>query len=122
MATLPKTYSQLEQQMKRCIELCQRCHNVCVGLVDSQSTGDRLSEALLRVLQDCAEICQTSTNFLLRGSKFHAQICGVCAEICLQCAAACEEFPTNSRMKEGAEICRQCAESCQMMMAIAVSK
>ena len=31
------------------------------------------------VLLDCAEICQTSANFMLRGSPLHTNTCAACA-------------------------------------------
>lgn len=120
MVTMPKTHAKMGQEMAHCLELCQQCHNACSGVV---SYGlQHLSEPLLRLLQDCAEICETSADFILRSSEFHAQTCGLCAEICLKCAAACEEFPQDSRLQECARLCRHCAEACQMMLAMAVSR
>lgn len=124
MATMPKTQAKLEQHMTHCLELCQECHNVCAGVISyGLQRGDKyLTEVTLRLLLDCAEICQTSANFMLRGSEFHAQTCGVCAEICLKCAAACEEFSEDSRLQECATVCRKCAEACQLMVAIATPR
>lgn len=124
MATMPKTQAKLEQHMADCLELCQQCHNVCAGVISyGMQRGDNyLNEIALRLLQDCAEICQTSANFMLRGSEFHGQICAACAEICLKCATACEEFAEDSRLQECAEVCRKCAEACQITVAIATPR
>jgi hypothetical protein len=31
------------------------------------------------LLLDCAEICQTAANFMLRNSELHSRTCAVCA-------------------------------------------
>lgn len=112
------------EQISHCIELCQKCHNVCVEVLSYslQRGDDRLQETTLRLLRDCAEICQTNANFLLRSSEFHAQTSSVCAEICGKCATAFAEFTDDSRLKGCADICRKCAESCQIIVAMAVPR
>ena len=54
---------------------------------------------------ECAEICRTAANFMLRNSEHHARICGVCAGVCDRCAEDCE------RLAVGDEMMQQCAES-----------
>jgi len=73
----------------------------------------------IRLFMDCAEICQTSANFMLRMSDFHAQTCGVCADICEQCAADCDRFVGDEIMQQCAETCRSCAESSRNMSGMA---
>ena len=80
--------------------------------------GGRHAEAgHLQLLLDCAEICQTSANFMTRGSELHNRTCAVCAEICERCAEDCEQFGDEALMKACAETCRRCAESCRQMAA-----
>lgn len=76
--------------------------------------------AHIRLMLDCAEICQTSANFMLRGSDLHASTCGVCAQVCEQCATDCDRMGDDAQMKACADMCRRCAETCrQMSMAMA---
>lgn len=65
-----------------------------------------------RLMMNCAEICQTSLNFMLSGSPYSNQICGICAEICDACAESCEQL---DGMDDCATACRECAESCREM-------
>jgi hypothetical protein len=58
----------------------------------------------------CAEICQTSANFLLLGVEQHRQTCGVCALVCEECAKSLEGL---DGMELCLETCRRCAESCR---------
>lgn len=106
-------------QMQECIDNCTTCHRVCVETASyCLEQGGRHAEAShVRLLLDCAEICQTSANFMLRGSELHAYTCGACAEICARCADACERMGDDEQMRRCAEVCRRCADSCRGMAA-----
>jgi len=77
--------------------------------------GKHAEASHIQLLLACAEICQTSANFMLLGSDLHARTCGVCAEVCEQCATSCEQMGNDAQMQACAEACRRCAESCQRM-------
>jgi len=62
----------------------------------------------------CAEICQTSANFMLIGTHHHKHACRICADICRECAQSCEEV---GGMKGCVATCRCCVEFCQKMTA-----
>jgi hypothetical protein len=93
------------------------CHAVCQEMVTHclQQGGEHAEAGHLRLLLDCAEICQVSANFMLRGSPFHVRTCAACAEICQACAEDCEQMGGDERMRACAEACRRCAESCAQM-------
>ena len=103
--------------MQDCIDACIECHRVCEETVIYclQQGGEHTEPSHIRLLLDCAEICQTSANFMLRGSDLHMRTCGVCAEACEQCAADCERMGSDEQMRICAETCRRCAESCSAM-------
>jgi hypothetical protein len=106
-----------DQQMRDCIQECQRCHDICMETITHclEMGGDHAEPGHIQLLSDCAEICQTSANFMLRTSDFHGQVCGVCAEVCERCAEDCERFEDDEMMQQCAEICRSCARSCSEM-------
>jgi hypothetical protein len=126
-----------------CIEQCTRCHNVCMETFNySLWLGGRYNESVhLRLLLDCAEICQTSANFMLRGSDLHRETCSTCAVVCENCAQDCERYAVpgtgqgaamshhsgraepskekmDEQMKHCAKVCRECTESCRQMAAM----
>jgi hypothetical protein len=107
---------QHQAEMRRCIELCTECHNVCVETLARclQHGGEHAEPAHVRLMLDCAEICQTSANFMLRGSELHGRTCGVCADVCERCARDCAGF-AEEFMQRCADACRRCAESCRQM-------
>ena len=104
-------------EMQECIDNCARCHAVCVETTaHCLELGGRHAEAHhIRLLQDCAQICATSADFMLRGSDLHHHTCGACAEVCERCAEACARIGDDDMMRRCAEACRRCAESCRLM-------
>lgn len=109
--------NEMSPEMADCISKCFECYSSClraaiefkprVGSVPS-------AEDHIRLMLACAEMCRTSAQFMIIGTKHHKHTCKECAEICLECAAACE---TLGNMQECAESCRACSESCAMMAA-----
>lgn len=107
--------TQMSQDIERCISECLNCHRICLETVQHclQMGGKHASPEHIKLLLDCAEICQTSANFMLRGSNLHGRTCAVCAEVCTRCAESCEETGDGEQMRACAEACRSCAESCR---------
>jgi hypothetical protein len=105
------------QSLQPCIDVCTECHNICLEMVSHclDKGGKHADSSHIRTLIDCADICRTSADFMLRGSDLHASTCGACSEVCLQCAESCDQFDTDAEMKRCAEVCRRCAESCEQM-------
>ncbi len=105
--------------MQECIQNCLDCHRICVETAAHclQMGGKHAEASHIRLLLDCADICQTSANFMLRGSDLHVRTCAVCAEVCDLCAQSCEQFGDDEQMRACVEVCRRCAESCRAMAA-----
>lgn len=112
---------EISADMRDCIQACQRCHNICLEtIMHCLRMGDEHAEPEhIRLLMDCAEICQTSANFMLRTSNLHGLTCEICAEICERCARDCDRFVDDTMMQACAQTCRNCAESCRQMAASA---
>ena len=106
--------------VQRAIEDCTECHAICVQTMQYsvQQGGPYVAPDFLRLLEDCAQTCQTSEDFMLRGSPFSAAICTVCAEVCDQCAVSCDQVGrgTDAQLRACADQCRRCAESCRQMV------
>lgn len=116
------TQHTMSQDMNECIQNCLDCHRSCLETAAHclQMGGKHADAAHINLLTDCATICATSANFMIRSSTFHPQTCGVCAAVCAACADACEQMGADDEtMKQCAEICRRCAESCRQMSQMA---
>ena len=108
-----------DKEMQQCIQACLECYRTCLETVTYcvQKGGRHAEVSHIRLLLDCVEICQTSANFLLRGSELHTRTCFACAEVCERCAESCEGLGGDSMMKACADMCRRCEESCRKMSA-----
>lgn len=103
--------------MERCISACTDCHQACLSTAAHclERGGQHAERKHITLLLDCAQICQTSADFMLRGSADHKSACAICAEICIRCAEDCERFADDGKMQECARACRSCAASCEKM-------
>lgn len=107
----------LDGDQRDCIEACTTCHEICLSMAATHSLrlgGKHVEQGHFRLMMDCAEICATSANFMLRDSPLHRLTCGVCAEVCSRCADDCAAV---GEMHECVEACRACAHSCRAMAA-----
>ena len=77
-------HDESHDELQHCIEECLNCHAVCTMTVQYCLTegGEHADVNLIGVLLDCAELCQVSANFMLRGSPHHVVTCVACAELC----------------------------------------
>lgn len=105
------------EAMQNCIQACTTCHSVCMETLQHclKMGGKHSEQAHIVLMMDCAEICQISANFMLRGSPLHTLTCGACAEVCDRCAEDCSRFGDDAMMARCAEACRMCAQSCHEM-------
>ena len=112
-----KSGHELSNEMDQCIRDCTECHRVCVSTLRHclEMGGEHAQAAHIALLQDCADMCQASATFMIRGSQFHSAHCAMCAQVCERCAEDCERFADDELMRECAEVCRRCAESCARM-------
>lgn len=103
--------------MQDCITDCLDCHSVCLATIGHclQKGGEHAEHAHIRLLQDCAQICITSADFMLRGSPLHQMTCRICAGVCEMCADDCAQIADDETMVLCVETCRRCAKSCSEM-------
>ncbi len=117
-------HQEMSQEMRDCIQNCLECHAICLETIGHcLAMGGKHAEAKhIGLLQDCAQICMTGADFMLRMSDHHPQVCGVCADVCDACATECESLADGSDfMQRCADACRRCAESCRKMSSGASS-
>jgi hypothetical protein len=107
--------SAISSDMQKCIQACETCHSICLSTAMNhclEKGGKYVEPQHFRLLTNCAEICQTSANFMLSNSDLHAKVCEVCAEVCDACAESCQQV---GNMEECVQACQQCAQSCHEM-------
>jgi hypothetical protein len=96
--------------------ICMRTVQHCLTMGGEHSDANHIA-----LMLDCADICRTSADFMLRNSPRHGQVCGLCAQVCEQCAADCERIAgSDSMMQDCIQCCRECSDSCREMAGIAM--
>jgi hypothetical protein len=101
--------------LQDCIDACSACHEICEQMIFQHCLhvgGKHAGQEHLKLMTDCAQICQVCADFMIRGSRRHDLICRACADICDACAADCERL---GDMDDCVAACRQCARSCREM-------
>jgi hypothetical protein len=106
-----------QNKLAECIETCLKCQTVCLEELTQhclEAGGEHTEPKHVKTLINCADICHTSARFMMTDSPFHPLTCGLCAEVCEECAQSCEQMGDMDRCVEA---CRECAESCRRMAA-----
>ena len=87
--------------IRQCIDECVRCNEVCLSTIPYclEQGGQHAEEAHIVLLQDCATICRTNADFMLRGSDEHERICEATAAICRRCANECDPDRSSASMR-----------------------
>ena len=107
--------SEIDSPMKDAINACLDCHSMCLRTAMSyclEQGGPHVEQQHFRLMLNCAELCQTSANFMLSDSPLHRRVCAVCAEACEACAESCKQV---GGMDKCIEECLRCAKSCKTM-------
>ena len=116
----------ITQTTQNCIDECNACHDTCMSCIDHCLTlgGAHAEVGHIRTMMDCAEICRTAADFMLRGSLLHGAICRACSIACAACAHSCRSLVgahpdphtgrKDSMMEDCANRCESCAGSCDL--------
>jgi hypothetical protein len=65
-------------ETQQCMDDCHHCHMTCLQMAAThclEMGGTHTDPQHMRLMLDCAEICQTALNFMARNSDHHAVIC-----------------------------------------------
>lgn len=106
------------EEMSKCVQLCRDCHGMCTQTIAHclKLGGRHATPDHIRLLADCAQMCATTADYMLRESPFHDRTCRLCSDLCKLCAKDCDHVAGDDQMiKQCAELCRKCAESCERM-------
>jgi hypothetical protein len=113
----------IRNEIRDCIQECLSCNGICLqtSVHCLLQGGPHAAAAHVQSLLDCAELCQTAGNTMLRNSPLHGRVCEVCAEACEICAASCDKFAGDDQMKACADACRRCASACRSVTAMPIA-
>jgi hypothetical protein len=107
----------MSKEMQSCIDECLRCYQMCFGMAMTHCLelgGDHVKPAHFRAMIACANMCREAADMMLMKAPQARETCLLCAQVCEDCAKACDPLPD---MKGCADECRRCAEACRKMSA-----
>ncbi len=91
------------------------CYHVCTETIQHclKMGGKHVEQKHLNLMMDCAKICLTMADFLMRNSEYSKKLGSICAAICDTCAKSCEAVGLDDEMKRCIKACKKCAETCK---------
>ncbi len=104
----------MQECARRCLNTYASCTLTAAHCLDmtAEHGGREHQTAML----DCARLCATAADLMLRGSPIHDAVCGVCAMACRICEKVCRSLGAGDAMvAECADVCARSAESCEDM-------
>jgi hypothetical protein len=102
--------------LRACIDACHACAiacNHCATACLKEPDVAKMARCITLDV-DCAAVCQLAAAAMARGSECTHLICGLCADICRQCADECGRH-AHGHCRACAEACAQCADACRRM-------
>lgn len=97
-----------------CARMCNMCAAHCTKMV---ADGKKEHLATVRTCVDCASICKSASEIVIKSGPFSDLICTACADACKRCGDACEKHAEHDPiMKQCASECRKCENACRTMM------
>ncbi len=103
---------------RECWRDCLDCHRICLETVAYlQTSGRAVPPSTIRLLFNCAELCQTTAKFLRGGWELIPRTCALCAEACARCAEHCDAFADDAQMAACAKACRRAVDACWRLAA-----
>ena len=99
----------LDPDLESCVAACVACHAICLETVfQCLAAGrERAAARHVRILLDCAELCESAVHFMFARSPLQSRICALCADACRACERACRDMggPQDLRCAEACACC-----------------
>ena len=106
-------------EIEECIARCMRCYRTCLEILASslEARGNPPRPAHLALLLECAEMCRSNAEMMIRHASACERECG-CMEICRPCALSCEEI-ADEASRRCVEASCTAARSCPSLARLA---
>ena len=110
----------LAPDVRRCIDECLSCSAACTeAITHCLAKGGLYAEAgPVRDLMDCALLCRTAADLMLRGSGLHRDACAVAADACDFCAESAGRLPDDDVVRRCVDASRRCGAACRHIAGV----
>jgi len=100
-------HSQLINTLHDCVATCYYTMSEVLGM---SNVSNR--EMQIKMLHDCARICESQATYTAMNSTFAKQHADMCAMVCEECAKHCAKH--NDLVSQNcAAVCMRCAAECR---------
>ena len=120
LSNVPTPDDQVGPDARRCIDECLTCSAACTeALAHCVASGGPYTQGShVSDLMDCALLCRTAADLLLRASGLHRDACAVAADACDFCAESVARLPGDDVLRRCAEATRRCGAACRHMAGV----
>jgi hypothetical protein len=95
------------QILEKCTAICERVGGNLLSSQDIYMRGNQL-----KLMKDCADICNTCAMYMARNSPYTQSLANYCAYVCEACANECLRFSDHDSQLCG-QTCLECARACR---------
>ncbi|MBI4496808.1 MAG: four-helix bundle copper-binding protein [Chloroflexi bacterium] len=95
----------LHSGLEECINSCWQTLSYCLD-----KGGQHVQANHMRLLMDCAEICETADDYLMRNSAITGRITPIVADVCERTAQSLNQFRDDPQMQNCVDACQRTAE------------
>lgn len=106
----PDTQQMHTKTMKSLQDCAMMCEQMCTLLLEKADVASRNIQ--LRLLRDCADICDLCMKYIARHSMYAKSLCHFCSYICEACGNECLKHADHESRMCG-QMCLECAKDCR---------
>ncbi len=103
------------------LKVINDCANACEHCYISCLRGEDARHMADCIITDreCADICRLTAQFVATDSRFADKVLQLCKDMCLQCEEICRQH-AHEHCQQCADACHQCHLACEEYMKITV--
>lgn len=103
----------LENAAASCMECSQASRDLIHELRPESATGRGSLAELVRIADECGEICIVTATLLARRGPLSPAICQACADACQRLASTCDTMNASSSVTNCQRLAIDCGQACR---------
>jgi hypothetical protein len=101
--------------LDECGDLCGRAAHHCLEQLRKGGPNQEVHARAHELTMDCQQFCALATDLTSRSSPVAHHAHAACAEVCRECAEACEKVGGAQVMQDCAKACREAEKHCRQL-------
>jgi hypothetical protein len=113
VAQQPHAHAGHGKALDDCREACGRAAHHCLEQLRKGGPHQEAHARAHEMTTDCQRFCSLATDLSSRGSPVAHHAHAACAEVCRECAEACDKVAGDQVMQDCAKTCREAEKHCR---------